>query len=71
MKPKPKIKPGEIFINSSGKYQKVERILFWSGFYKEFCILFNTGKGEYESTILNEWTKTDLEHIPGEQIKLF
>jgi hypothetical protein len=71
MSPEPKIKPGDIYIDSSGQYQKFKRILFWSGFYEEFCILFHTGKAEYESTILNNWTKTTLEHIPGEQIKLF
>jgi hypothetical protein len=71
MKPGPKIKPGDIYIDPSGKYQKFERILFWSGFYEEFCILFHTGKAEYESTILNDWKKTNLEHCPGEQIKLF
>jgi len=71
MKTEPKIKKGEVFIDPSGKYQKYERILFWSGYYNEFCILFHTGKGEYESTILKEWTKTNLEHTPGEQIKLF
>jgi hypothetical protein len=71
MSPEPKIKEGEIFIDSSGKYHKFERILFWSGFYNEFCVMFSSGKAEYESTILNDWTKTNLEHTPGEQIKLF
>ena len=71
MKTEPKIKEGEVYIDPSGKYQKFIRILFWSGFYEEFCILFHTGKAEYESTILNKWTKTNLEHTPGEQIKLF
>jgi hypothetical protein len=71
MEPEPKIHTGEVFIDPSGKYQKFERILFWSGYYKEYCILFHTGKGEYESTILKDWKKTDLEHYPNEQIKLF
>jgi hypothetical protein len=71
MKPEPKIKTGEIYIDPSGKYQKFERLVFYSGFYNEFCIMFHSGKTEYESTILKDWIKTDLEHIPGEQIKLF
>jgi hypothetical protein len=71
IKPEPKIKEGKIFIDPTGKYQKFERVLFYSSFYNEFCIMFDSGKTEYESTILNEWTRTDLEHIPGEQTKLF
>jgi hypothetical protein len=71
MKPEPKIKPGDIYIDPSGKYQKFEGVLFLSGLYNEFCVMFSSGKFEYESTILNEWKKTELEHIPGEQIKLF
>jgi hypothetical protein len=71
MKPEPKIKKGEIFIDPSGEYQKYERILFWSVIYNEFCILFHSGKAEYEDTILKDWSKTKLEHIPGEQINLF
>jgi len=71
MKPQPKIHSGEVFIDPSGKYQKFERLMFYSGFYNEFCILFHSGKAEYESTILKDWKKTNLEHIPGEQIKIF
>jgi hypothetical protein len=71
MKPEPKINPKDIYIDPSGQYQKFERVLFYSSFYNEFCIMFHSGKTEYESTILNDWTKTDLEHCPGEQIKLF
>ena len=71
MKPELKIKKGEVYIDPSGKHQKYERILFWSYFYEEFCILFHTGKAEYESTILKDWTRTGLKYIPGEQIKLF
>jgi len=71
MKPEPKIKQGEVFIDPSGKYQKFERLVFYSEFYNEFCVMFSSGKAEYESTILKDWKKTDLEHMPGEQIKLF
>jgi hypothetical protein len=71
MKPKPKIKEGEVYIDPNGKYQKFKRLLFYSTFFNEFCVMFSSGKTEYESTILNDWKKTDLEHTPGEQIKLF
>ena len=71
MKPEPKIKPGEIYIDPSGKYHKVESMMMYSYFNKQFCVMFSSGKAEYESIILNDWVKTDLEHIPGEQIKLF
>ena len=67
----PKIKKGEVFIDPSGKYQKFERLIFYSGFYNEFCVMFASGKTEYESTILKDWSKTNLDYIPGEQIKLF
>ena len=71
MKPQPKIHSGEVFIDPSGKYQKYEGVMFYSSFFNEFCIMFQSGKFEYESTILKDWIKTDLEHTPGEQIKLF
>lgn len=65
------IQINDIYRDQKGNLQKCIRKVFFSELYKENLYEFHTGKMEYESTILKEWKKTNLEFIPGEQIKLF
>ena len=66
-----KINIGDIFIDQDGNYQKCEHEIFYSRLYNEFCYRFHTGKAEYASTVIDEWKKTNLQYLPGEQISLF
>jgi len=68
---KPKYKIGDVFIDSTGIYQKCDAVCFYSNLYNVYLYSFDTGKFEYEDEIEENWTKTNLEHKPGEQITLF
>jgi hypothetical protein len=65
------IQQNDIFIDTKGNLQKCLRIVFFSKLYKENLYEFHSGKMEYESTILKEWKKENINYLPGEQLNLF
>jgi len=65
------INVGDVFLDTFGIHQKCKKVMFYSSLYNENLYEFHTGKMEYHSDIILNWTKTDLEHIPGEQLNLF
>jgi hypothetical protein len=65
------IQINDIYRDQKGNLQKCIRKVFFSDLFKTDLYEFHSGKMEYESTILEKWTKTNLAYIPGEQIKLF
>jgi len=66
-----KVNIGDIFIDQKGNYHKIVRLCFFSEWQKENLYMTDKDKFEYESTILKEWEKTNLQYSPGEQISLF
>jgi hypothetical protein len=65
------IKINDIFKDQKGNLQKCIRKVFFSNLFKTDLYEFHSGKMEYESTILEEWKKENINYLPGEQLNLF